>query len=373
MTFRATSVLLLALLAPLQGAGADVVELANEVWRRPGTEDVELDGTLQIHFIDIGGGDGILIDTPSGKKILIDGGWTYSDRGLAKNEYSAYLDRFLEDDVVDLVIISHPDYDHFAGLSNVLDTRTVRQIWNNGYDSSELSQSWGKFIKKARAKEGTVLLSPLTDYMELGTVVRFDDSDTYESNDDVVLTLINSQRYLPKDVYGGGRSLDEGQRRNSCSIVIRMDYGETSALFTGDTNGRKKGGAIDACDDQELFMLRNDENTVNPLFGLLDCDILKVAHHGSDGSSSLRFLTAVQPEWAVISAGVYHKHPTVGALERLAHADVGLEPGRVLRTDFGDPDVGANEENLGDDCYRFYIDPEGVVLVERWGVRIEGE
>ena len=346
------------------------VELQGEIWRRPGSQNVELNETLQIHFIDVGGGDGILIDTPAGKKILIDGGWSYKDRGIARYEYRAYLAEFLGSDTVDLMVVSHPDYDHFAGLQEVLETRTVRQVWSNGYEHDELSNAWGYFLDAIEEQEDTRLLAPLTDYFELGSVIRVDDAGTFDAQDDLVLTLINSQQSLPSTAYGSSppRSMDEGQRRNSCSIVLRLDYGETSVLLTGDTNGRKKDAPASACDDQELFMVRNNENEANPLFGLLDCDILKVAHHGSDGSSSLRFLQAVTPDWAIASAGVHYGHPTDGVLDRLSDTTVGLQPGRILRTDYLDPDTGANSQNLGDDCYRFYIDTQGVVLVERWEV-----
>lgn len=352
---------------------ADKVELVESVFTRSGAVDPDFDDTLQVHFIDIGGGDGIMICTPSGKKILIDGGWSWGDRALARKEYHAYIDAFLENDVVDLMIVSHPDYDHFAGLGEVIDTRAVRQIWLNGYDSSDLSQSWRTFLAKVKATDDTVLLSPLTDYMELGSIIRFDDSGSYGIEDDVVITLVNSKQYVWNTAYGNSnRSMNEGQQRNSCSIVVRIDYGETSMLFTGDTNGRGKGSAIDACDDQELFMLRNNDNPKNPLSGMLDCDILKVAHHGSDGSSSLRFLKAVSPEWAVISAGVHHGHPTSGVINRLKHVDVGLDDVHILSTDVDETNSEpASEANLGDDCYLFYIDTAGVVGIEKWNVEID--
>lgn len=347
---------------------ADSVELDRTVLSGGDTEGEDL---LTVHFIDVGGGDGILIDTPSDKKILIDGGWSYADRGLARREYQAYLENFLEDDVIDLVIVTHPDYDHFAGLSNVLDNYVVRQIWYTGYDSNALSASWSNFMDKVQETEGLIFLSPLEDYIGPGSVIRFDDSETYDKSDDVVLTIINTRQWISDRVYGGERTLRENQRRNSTSLVVRLDYGQTSFLLTGDTNGREKGADEDACDDQELFMVRNNDNPNNPVYGLLDCTVLKVPHHGSDGSSSLRFLKAIKPEWAVVSAGVHYGHPTVSVLERLKHADVGLDDEHILCTDEGeDADSQATEENLGDDCYQFIVDPEGIVRIEDWKVTV---
>ncbi len=353
----------------LCGVGAaGTVTLTDTVYERPG-EAAEEAGFLVVHFIDVGGGDGILIETPSHKKILIDGGWSYADRKLGPAEYSTYLDEFLADDVVDLMIVSHPDYDHFSGLSDVLDRYVVRQLWYTGYDSEDLSRSWRDFLDKVGEEEGLLFLSPILDYLGLGSVIRFDDSDTHSAADDVVLTLINGQQWIGNVAYGSSRKLSkEGQRRNSSSLVLRMDYGETSFLFTGDTNGRNKDSDdLDACDDQELFMVRNNKNPENPLHGRLDCTVLKVAHHGSNGSASLPFLEAVKPAWAVISAGVHYGHPHASALERLKHANVGLDDSHILCTDEDeDGDHKASEANLGDDCYRFLVDLKGIVKIEKW-------
>jgi beta-lactamase superfamily II metal-dependent hydrolase len=328
---------------------------------------------LKVHFIDVGGGDAILIDTPSEKKILIDGGWNYTERGRASDEYEAYLEEYLGNDEVDLVIISHPDYDHFAGLMDVLDTHRVGQVWYTGYESNRLSNSWRTFLNSLETSDELLFISPIEDYLGLGSAIRFDDSDTYEASDDVVITLINAKQWLPTRAYGSDRSLQESQRRNSSSLVVRLDYGETSFLFTGDTNGRQNGTQdVNECDDQELFMVRNNDNPDNPLHGMLDCTVLKVPHHGSDGSSSLRFLRAITPTWAVISAGIPHDHPDATVLDRLRHESVGLDDEHILRTDDGeDNDNTATEANLGDDCYKFIVDPNRIVRIEKWNVEVD--
>lgn len=363
--------LLLLLVMGLAGPVFGAVKFEDTVYARstPAAED---EPVLTVHFIDVGGGDAILIDTPSHKKILIDGGWTWGDRGIVPEEYAEYLEEFLGDDVVDLIIVSHPDCDHFLGLTDVLDRYVVRQIWYTGYDSEELSTSWRNFMDKAGEEEGLLFVSPICNYFGLGSEIRFDDSETYTCADDVVLTLINATQWLSDEAYGDThRKLKEDQRRNSSSLVVRLDYGPTSFLFTGDTNGRnKKSSVVNECDDQELFMVRNNENPQNPLYGRLACTVLKVPHHGSNGSSSLRFLKSAGPDWAVISAGVHHGHPTDGALERLKHPDVGLDDAHILRTDEGeDNDHEASHGNIGDDCYRFVVDLSGIAKIEKWNVK----
>ena len=120
-------------------------------------------------------------------------------------------------------------------------------------------------------------------------------------------------------------------------------------------------------------MLDNHNNPDNVLAGSLDCDVLKVPHHGSDGSSSLPFLKAITPTWAVITAGFPHEHPDSSVLSRLKNSDVGLDDAHILRTDEGDDAVAssANEATLGDDCFVFVVDPEGIVRIEKWNVKLD--
>jgi len=328
----------------------------------------EFSKLLKVHFIDIGGGDAILINTPSNKKILIDGGFSWQERKLASIEYKTYLDEYLADDIVDIMVITHPDYDHFGGFAEVLQYSTVKQVWASGYDSDELSGSWRTLLKKLEKAPDTLFLSPLSSYLGLGSVIRIDDAGTINKDDDITITIINAPKRIPKKAYGNsGRTLDESQRRNSSSIVLRLDFGETSFLFTGDTNGRKKKSGINNHDDQEKFMVDNNNNPNHPIHGLLNVDVLKVAHHGSDGSSSLKFLQTVKPQWAVITAGKPHGHPHSGVLERLEHQSVGLSKDNVIRTDNKDSGK-TTEKNLGDDTIVFTVDKIGVVDIKVYNI-----
>ena len=350
------------------------IKIVNEVYKRPGGSAIAESEMLTVHFIDVGGGDAILIDTPSDKKILIDGGFSWRERTMAIKEYRAYIDNILGNDVVDLIVITHPDYDHFGGLPEVLNNYVVRQVWASGYDSEKLSSSWNMFKQQLEDDENTLFVSPLGRFYGLGSVVRFDNGGTYDKSDDTTLTIINTKQWLPPKAYGNpNRTVNDDQKRNSTSIVLRLDYGKTSFLFTGDVNGRKKDADINAIDDQEKFMVDNNNNVNTALYNLLDVDVLKVAHHGSNGSSSLPFLKAVSPTWAVISAGFPNGHPDNDVIVRLKNSDVGLNNKHILRTDDEDDDNGttkANEANLGDDCYVFTIDPEGIVKIEKWNIKI---
>ena len=356
-------------LAVADHANAATIELVNTVHSRPDRSVVQQNQMLKIHFVDVGGGDAILIETPSGRNILIDGGYTYSERPLARKEYAAYIQHYVGNDVIDLIVISHPDYDHFAGLSEVIENYKVLQVWASGYDSDKLSLAWRQLRKSLIVERKALFLSPLEDFLPPGSRILFDNAGTPASNDDTIITIVNTRKSLPSEAYGNSRrKLTESQRRNSSSIVLRLDYGETSFLFTGDVNGRRKKAPPDGHDDQEKFMVDGHLDRNNPLYGLLDVDVLKVPHHGSDGSSSLPFLEAVSPTWAVILAGAAHGHPDQGVLKRLGEEGIGLFERRILRTDADD--IGnASESNLGDDTFVFWMDPQGIVKIEQWDIK----
>ena len=351
-------------------AYAATIELVNAVYSRPGNSSVPQNTMLKVHFVDVGGGDAILIETPSAKKILIDGGYTYNERSLASKEYAAYIQHYVGNDVIDLIVISHPDYDHFAGLVDVIENYKVLQVWASGYDSDELSETWRQFRKSLIVKCKALFLSPLEDFLAPGSRILFDNAGTSAANDDTIITIVNTRKSLPEEAYGNPRrKLNEPQRRNSSSVILRLDHGDTSFLFTGDVNGRKKKSPADEHDDQEKFMVDGHLDHNNPLYGLLNVDVLKVPHHGSDGSSSLPFLKAVSPTWAVIPAGVAHGHPHQGVLNRLGAEGLGLSERRILRTD-ADDDGKASELNLGDDTFVFWMDPKGIVKIEQWDIKL---
>ena len=87
---------------------------------------------------------------------MIDGGCTLTECGKTLREYTAYTNRFLGDDSVDLIVISHPDLDHFAALPAIVDKYVVHQVWASGYDSDELSKSWKEFRKVLEEDKDTL-------------------------------------------------------------------------------------------------------------------------------------------------------------------------------------------------------------------------
>jgi len=236
------------------------------------------DGRLHVYFLDVGQGDAILVQAPDGRQILIDGG--PSPTALL-NELGAVLPFW--DHSLDLVVLTHPDGDHITGLIPLLDRYRVAQVLDVPQsDTASEATPWRERlaalgIPRTLAQRGMRL--PVGD---LG------------------ITVLN-----PGPTLLTGTVSDD----NNNAAVLRLDYGGTSLILTGDAESEAEADMIAA--------------------GLpLRADVLKVGHHGSNGASSPAFIAAVAPRLAVIQVGAEntfgHPHPAV--LERLG----GVE---VLRTD----------------------------------------
>ncbi len=236
------------------------------------------DGRLHVYFLDVGQGDAILIRAPDGRQILVDGG--PSPTALL-NELGAVLPFW--DRSVDLVVLTHPDGDHITGLIPLLDRYRVAQVLD--VPQSDAAPEAGPW--RARLAQ-------------LGTPRVLAQRGMRLPVGGLALTVLN-----PGSTLLTGTASDD----NNNAIVLRLDYGGTAFLLTGDAEREAEEAMIAA--------------------GLpLRADVLKIGHHGSAGASSPAFLAAVAPRIAVIQVGAEntfgHPHPDV--LARLA----GIES---LRTD----------------------------------------
>ncbi|HHY32744.1 MAG TPA: MBL fold metallo-hydrolase [Firmicutes bacterium] len=231
---------------------------------------------LRVHFIDVGQGDAVLVEAPSGKTMLIDGGPPESSDRLVE-----YL-KVHGVSKLDVVVSTHPHADHIGGLIEVLREFKVGLVVDSG--KVHTTATYERFLSLIDEKGIDFRLGRAGGDIDLGPGVE--------------ARILSPVEPLPENI-------------NDCSVVIRLRYGTTSFLFTGDAER-----------DAEDAMLRRGVE--------LGATVLKVAHHGSSTSSKPWFLEEVKPAVAVILVGAGNPfgHPHRVTLMNLAeHTD------EIYRTD----------------------------------------
>lgn len=244
------------------------------------------DGKLHLVFCDVGQGDAIYIRTPNGQDILIDGG--PNDRVLScLGQHMPFYDRTIE-----IIALSHPQADHLNGLISVIERYNVNYFVSNGIGSQ--TEGYNKLVglinnKKIKIKNEKAGGKILVDSLDLITVWPTEE-------------LITSQ-----DVLGVATT---GLSVNESSLILRLNYGQFDALFTGDVS------------KEVLSRLYYD-------FGE-PIEVLKVPHHGSKTALPEGFLEEIKPQLAVISVGKNsYGHPAKETIRKIKEIS-GI---RVLRTD----------------------------------------
>ena len=228
------------------------------------------DGRLHVVFADVGNGDSVLIVSPAGRQVLVDGGPKPQDATRLLGSALPFWDRSL-----DMVVLTHGHADHIAGLLEVLRRYDVGHVIEReaGHTSPDYL-SW----KQAVEKEGSVVTEA-----RAGQVIDLGDGAFIEVVHPPVTLMAGTESDL-----------------NNASIVLRVVYGDVSFLLTGD-----------------IFV----EAERNMLSRGMDArsTVLKVPHHGSRTSSSPEFIEQVSPSVAVISVGADNRfgHPHAEALEVL--------------------------------------------------------
>ena len=236
---------------------------------------------LTVHYIDVGQGDSIFLAC-GGEYMLIDAGETDSDDTVIR-----YLNN-LGIEELDLVVATHAHSDHIGEMDDVISAIAADVVWYPDYRHG--TQTETAFLTAAE-NCGANLYEP-----ELG--------ETYDLGGATVTVLGPVKQY---------------EDPNDMSIVVLVQFGDDRFLFTGDME-KEEGAETDLVEYWESI----DADK-------LKADVLKVGHHGSNTSTSYRFLRTVSPSYAVISVGEgnKYKHPNQETLDILGQAEV-----YVYRTDY---------------------------------------
>lgn len=234
---------------------------------------------LEVVFFDVGQGDAIFIETPKKQQILIDGGPSSIILEKLGREIPFY------DNTLDLIILTHPERDHLAGLIDVLKRYKVENIlWTGIKRDTPEFKTWERKILEEKAN------------------IKIAQAGQKITASKIVLEIL----YPFENLMG-----QEFKDSNNNSIISRLVSGGNSFLFTGD---------VYQSAEKELL-----ESGVN-----LDSDILKVSHHGSKTSTGEDFVEKVSPAIAVISLakGNPYQHPHQEVLDILKSYGI-----KILRTD----------------------------------------
>ena len=255
-------------------------ESTSQVPKRP-REDLDVEiapgiysiyGLMRVHFIDVGQADSAFVELGNGQTMLI-------DAGLSGYDVVSYI-RELQYETIDYVVASHPHDDHIGGMATVLDSFNI-----------------GKMYMPKQAHT-------ITAFTDMLDVIERKGIELYTAK---AGTSIVSSGIIDIDILAP--FADNYSNLNNCSAVVRITYGDTVILFTGDA-------------EHEI------ENQL--LNSGIDADVLKVGHHGAGSASSSSFIKAVSPDIAVISVGSgnRYKHPHADTLAILN--EVGAD---IYRTD----------------------------------------
>lgn len=252
---------------------------------------------LRVNFLDVGQGDCIFIKTPDKQKIIIDGGPDYN---LAAEKIAKEIPFW--DREIDLMILTHPEKDHFAGLFKILKLYKVKNIvWTGDIkDTPEF-----KDFQAAVLKEQT----------EGAKIYELD------AHDKILMGQTQMDILFPFSVI---KTAGKESKNESC-LVGRLIFDKNEFLFTADI-----GTA------EENKIIKENEN--------IQSDVLKVAHHGSKYGSSAEFLTTISPKAAVIQVGKNNTygHPAPETLARLAALEI-----KVYRNDLnGGVEIISDGKNL---------------------------
>jgi competence protein ComEC len=253
---------------------------------------------MYAHFINVGQADSTLLEFPCGA-VLIDAG--AQDEQYA-GKLKTYLDNFFArrtdlNNTLESVIITHNHIDHTSALQTVCDNFTVKRYIDNGNTEGQGAKN-ARWVRNNASSKNILVREITNDQVTAG--------DNKKGITDSVIDPVECNNCDPKITVLWARLTDnpgwahgEFDNQNNQSIVIRVDFGEASFLFTGDSE--------ECATDAMLSYYKADSNEgAEEQPGLFDTDVYHAGHHGSQNGTTSKLLEAVTPEIAVISVGQWN-------------------------------------------------------------------
>lgn len=295
----------------------------------PASTDTSIpaDAILEVHFVDVGQGDAIWIQTHDdgidgngrfeGKSIVIDGGPYSSD---TENPFRGYIEDIGHHGaIIEALIVTHPHTDHYRGAETISRHFDIRHYFDPGFPSDKVG-----YVAFLGAMQGTTGNPPRADNIHLG-LSSFGNLDW---GSEISADFLYS---WPGDNTGLGSG---NTAENNSSIVLRLQYGDHVFLFMGDAEGKDRDDDPDPSQYVEKIL-------VDTIPDQLEATVLKIAHHGSETSSTDDFIEAVNPRIVVVQSG---RKPFGGTfipdsttLQRYCDHNSVI---RIYRTDQGDEAAG---------------------------------
>lgn len=284
------------------------------------------DGELKVHMLDVGQGDCIYIQLPDGKDMVIDCA-NYNDDGDYESKVFEYLDAGITDGTIEYLMLTHCDSDHVYFMDELLEKYQVNKLFmpnvlakpGTGSNTKKNLQDQIDELDTSRFTDPDTITSityaeffiaALTE-PDCEIVLNMDDDDN-TNNIVISESTYNLTFYSPTKGYYQNSNLNSAEKKNAISPIGILEYNGKKIMLTGDSNEI----------NEPLVMTRT---------GKIDCDVLKVGHHGSETSTSNEFLEYYTFEYALISCnakGNTFSHPRQATLDRLRNHNV-----TVYRTD----------------------------------------
>lgn len=233
---------------------------------------------LSVAVLNIGQGDSILIQTPEHKNILIDAGLS----GKIVEELGKQFGFF--DKTIDLFIITHPDRDHYAGILDVMQKYTIKQLMITGISNPD--PLYESFLQQILSKNTPIIFPNNNHDLQIGRNAYLD-----------ILYPFANQSLIGQEV----------KNKNNTSIVAHLRKADSDSLIllTGDAEH-----------DEEREILLSGQDVKSP--------ILKLGHHGAKTSTSDEWLSAISPQTAIVSANIDNQfgHPHPETINKLSDIEV---------------------------------------------------